>query len=189
MNEELMRAVSRRSESMMVTCRLVGPWRSHLAVIGVQAPSEFRFGTEADQESYLQIGRAEVIHELRIVPRFESMGCLDFQQHHVLDDEIGAKSSDLPAPEPHRQRDVLINFQTCSLERDHHRALADLFEVAVTQLIEDLQVDTDDSLGDVAMKQVDRCRHVTRLFKRRADSNCEGITRWNQECGGSFAES
>src|SRR5205823_7780197 len=46
----------------------------------------------------------------------------------------------------------------------------------MSQLVEHLQVDADDSIGDIAMEQFYRCGHGAGVFKRRARSKFRTIS-------------
>lgn len=77
-----------------------------LSCVGICYPPEARLRTEVEEEADLEVGRSEVIQQLRLVGRVEHSRCLELKDYDGVHHQVRAERPDVPAPEDDVERDL-----------------------------------------------------------------------------------
>src|SRR5687767_15444602 len=78
---------------------------------------------------------------------------LDFQEHFIVDDEVGDEIAKQLSPKEYGEWDTLEHAQTIRAECDDHGFLTNTLEEPVAKFRVDVVVDADDAFRQLPMQQ------------------------------------
>ena len=113
--------------------------------------------SEVDEEANFDSGCVEVVDHLRLVLRRERPYGLHLDEDYVVDDEISLEMADDLTSEADFERALGGDFQAFLAQSDDQGGVIDGLQKSVTELVCDLEAQSDDPLRELFMRPARLC--------------------------------
>jgi len=115
--------------------------------------AELRAQSEVQQQTNLDVGRAQIVQKLGLVCRFESSCSFQLEKNHAVNNKIGIILSDFSSTKPHRHGDLARSTEPYFLQGHGQRFCVGRFKKSVPELVVNIVENSDDLLSQIGMHQ------------------------------------
>src|SRR5690606_23657423 len=121
---------------------------ARIELIGLEDLSaELGSTPEVQEQAYTNTGCLEIVDQLRLVYRCQSVHCLDFDDQAILDEKVGAAFAHDSLLELHQDRMLALDRKPQALELHGQCIFLDRLEEPKTQLVGGVEERVDDALA------------------------------------------